>query len=137
MSQTLSIAEQLQHVTCLIRTDIGTGTGFIYNLSEDEVGTIPALVTNRHVIEGSKEIRFHLTAANNDENADFGNTIEFSLSVDIWKFHPNSEIDLAIAPIGGALQMALDKKKNRSSFHSKVASLRTINTSRIWTPSKT
>lgn len=104
----LTIAEQLQHVTCIIRTDIGSGTGFIYNIASKDDVSLPMLVTNRHVVEGCKNTFFNITAATDTGDPDFGNEISFNLSIDNWTFHPNPQIDLAMVPIGGLLQQAMN-----------------------------
>lgn len=58
MAHTFSLSETLQHITSLIETDTGSGTGFIYNLAENDDAALPLLVTNRHVIEGADQPRF-------------------------------------------------------------------------------
>lgn len=107
----LTIGEKLQHVTCLIRTNTGTGTGFIYNIAQNEKVSIPMLATNRHVIEGATEISFRMTVCKDDGDPDFGNEVEFTMSIDHWKMHPDSQVDLAMAAIGGLLQQATDVGK--------------------------
>lgn len=103
----LTIGEQLQHVTCMIRTETGSGTGFIYNIANIESVTIPILVTNRHVIEGCEESFFYMTVAKENGEPDFGNEVHFQVPIGQWEMHPDPEIDLAMTPIGGLLQQAM------------------------------
>jgi hypothetical protein len=107
MSQ-ISLAEQLQHVTCLVKTDVGAGTGFIYNISAHENHTLPMLVTNRHVISGSTETFFRMTICNADGTPNFGKYVSFQIPTTAWKTHPNAAIDLAMTPISHLVNQAVE-----------------------------
>lgn len=102
----LTISEQLQHVTCRIGTDTGSGTGFIYNIASVANRTLPMLVTNRHVVEGCKNTFFSMTISKDSGGPDFGNEVSFQVEIEHWEVHPNPKIDLAMTPIGGLLQQA-------------------------------
>jgi hypothetical protein len=106
MSQ-ISLAEQLQHVTCLVKTDGGSGTGFIYNISAHGNSTMPMLVTNRHVIDGSTKTNFRMTTCNADNTPNFGKYVDFEIPTAKWKNHPTDGIDLAMTPIAGLLNQAV------------------------------
>ena len=106
MSQ-ISLAEKLQHVTCLVKTDIGSGTGFIYNISAHGSHTLPMLVTNRPVIDGSTETSFRMTTCNADGTPNFGKHIDFKIPTTAWKTHPKTDIDLAMVPIADQLNQAV------------------------------
>lgn len=80
---------------------LSTGTGFIYNFCEDsEANTcIPALVTNKHVINNTKNIRLTFTLADEKRNPLFGQTKSIIVPTDDFIFHPANDVDLAILPI--------------------------------------
>ena len=108
MSQ-ISLAEKLQHVTCLVKTDIGSGTGFIYNIAAHRNLSLPMLVTNRHVIDGSTETFFRMTTCNADGTPNFGKHIDFRVPTTAWKTHPKIDIDLAMVPISDLLNQAVER----------------------------
>lgn len=80
---------------------LSTGTGFIYNFCEDsEANTcIPALVTNKHVINNTKNIRLTFTLADEKHNPLFGQTQSIIVPTNDFIFHPDNDVDLAILPI--------------------------------------
>ena len=105
----LLIGEQVQHVTCPIKTDNGKiGTGFLYILAEKEGEILPCLVTNKHVIEGASTTSFTVTKQTQDGAPCFGEQIELEIPVNNWRNHSNSEIDLAVTLIGDRLNVFLD-----------------------------
>lgn len=72
MAINLPISEQLTYSTARIECklqdgSIGTGTGFFFRFEVDNK-FIPAIVTNKHVIEGAKRgmINFNLADQNGD-----------------------------------------------------------------------
>lgn len=106
MSQ-ISLAEKLQHVTCLVNTDVGSGTGFIYNIAAHGNSTMTMLVTNRHVIDGSTKTTFRMTTCNADNTPNFGKYVDFKIPTADWKKHPIADIDLAMTPISNLLNKAV------------------------------
>lgn len=105
----LTLAERIQHVTCLIRSETGSGTGFVFELARNGNSTFPLLVTNRHVIEGAKDTSFDMTLANKDGGPDFGKKLTFEVQGHDWFHHPNPHIDLAAIPLGGMLTEAVNQ----------------------------
>ena len=79
---------------------IFTGTGFFFNFNLT-VGELPVIVTNRHVLEGAKEISFYFKFY--DSLGSISYTHSEKLNIDALKWliinHPDSTIDLAIIPI--------------------------------------
>jgi S1-C subfamily serine protease len=66
MKKELTLIEQLSHSTVRIETDYpdvkrGTGTGFFYRFAINGDQHVPAIVTNRHVVEGASKGQFLLT----------------------------------------------------------------------------
>ena len=103
-------AEQMQHVTCRIRTDNSIGTGFFYSMEFPDGNRLEhtlkvcMLVTNRHVIADSETTFFNLTASKEDGSSEFGSpefgkSIPYKIPTKNWILHPNNEIDLAILPV--------------------------------------
>ncbi len=110
LNMTLGIMEQLVHSTVRIETSLRTGgascgTGFFINFLQNETQTIPAIVTNRHVIAAADQGKFHLTLANPDGTPKIGNHLEFILDKfeARWIGHPDPTVDLAIFLIGPLL----------------------------------
>jgi hypothetical protein len=103
----LKVAEFLAHNTVKIvaLVDDGNysiGTGFLYKFVGRDETPYPALVTNRHVLDGVKEIRLLFNPRGVDNKADFNaNKIEFLITEaePAWIKHPNPNIDLALIPM--------------------------------------
>ena len=104
----LSLSEQMIHSTVRIECSnsagqISTGTGFFFNFPADGK-IVPAIVTNRHVIQGAVQGRFCITLANEQNEPTYGMqaSIEVQNFDKAWIHHPDSSVDLAIflaAPI--------------------------------------
>lgn len=108
MKKQLSLTEQIQHSTCLIKTDVGQGTGFIYTLASNEETIIPLLVTNRHVIDGMNEASFAITKSDTDGNPIFGELFYGHSERKDWICHPNKDIDLAVLPVANIFHQATE-----------------------------
>lgn len=100
--------EFLIHTTIRIEaflpnSTISTGTGFFFTFFEDEEQKIPAIITNKHVIEGAYKIVLRFSLKENDKFIE-GQIHTFEI-VDLENFvirHPDNNIDLcmiAIAPL--------------------------------------
>lgn len=106
MAKTLAISEQLCHSTVRIESEytgqgIGTGTGFFYRFKDDGQRHVPAVVTNRHVVEGASRGRFFITDRDGDGNPKTGEKTPIVLDnfADRWIPHPDSDVDLCMLPI--------------------------------------
>ncbi|MDX1700993.1 MAG: serine protease [Melioribacteraceae bacterium] len=79
-----------------------TGTGFIVKFSEEirneQYINVPAIVTNKHVIEGAHElvIRFHSSNLNGER---INTPCEFIVSIDDFFMHPDANVDLCAMPL--------------------------------------
>jgi hypothetical protein len=112
-----SIPDQLIHTTVRIETFDsagvpGSGTGFITQLCKTSDGFIPVIVTNWHVVEGAKKMRFCMTIAGADGKPQPG--VYESVIMDdpesMWTRHPNyPDVDLAVLPIAPVLEMFTNK----------------------------
>lgn len=114
----LSASEQLAHSTVRIEIETptgikGTGTGFFYRFAEQGEKHVPAIVTNKHVIEGSQLGRFHVTTADENGNPNYGHpeVYTFDNFPHFWVPHPDPEVDLCAMPIAPLLMAAEQAKK--------------------------
>jgi hypothetical protein len=100
----MHITEQLLNSTIRIEaindSFISTGTGFHFDFKNQKKETIPVIITNKHVVLGSKVIRLFFKKTINNE-PDYGPpfivTIENNAKTVIQ--HPNKDIDLVAIPI--------------------------------------
>lgn len=98
-----SNTEQLLFTTTRIETlsesgKHGVATGFFLGY-EFEGNTIPFLITNKHVIKGSKEVKLHFVKSK-DNKPLLGHGLVHTLKdfEQIWFCHLNPKIDIAILP---------------------------------------
>lgn len=102
----LSPFESLSHSTIRIECDLSsggtsTGTGFFFRFVERGDQYVPAIVTNKHVVEGSATGRFFFTLSNPDGSPAVGSMHEIVIPDfrKAWRDHPNPEVDLCAMPI--------------------------------------
>lgn len=117
----LSHSEQLSYSTIRIECQYidgssGTGTGYFFLLKEDEAAKthVPVVITNKHVVKNSKQIRFLFTKANSsNEPLD---QEHFDIFFDSPSFpifnHPEIDVDLCAIPI----QPFIEEAKNRDEM---------------------
>lgn len=112
-----TIAEQLFYTTVYIETwsddGYGTGTGFLVSYEVAD-GTMPILVTNKHVLEGAQAARFRTVEAGSDGNP--SSRAQESMVEDFrqegkWIGHPKSHVDVAVMPFG-PVQATLESHGN-------------------------
>lgn len=114
MPPNLTASEQLTYSTvrieCLLADgSVGTGTGFFFNCCLEEDGHhVPVIATNKHVVENSREGRFHLTLRDNQGGPLIGQHLNISLDnfQQRWIPHPDPDVDLCVMPINPLLQEA-------------------------------
>jgi hypothetical protein len=109
----LGVMERLVHSTVRIETTLKSGgnscgTGFFVNFLQKENQAIPVIATNKHVIAGAVQGKFHLTLANVDGSPNIGNHREFIFEEfeAKWIGHPDPAVDLAIFLLGPLLNSA-------------------------------
>jgi len=75
------------------------------NFAEDGALSVPAIVTNKHVIAGALEGAFHFTLSDSHGLPDLGKTVVVPLTEfePAWILHPDPSVDLAAFPIAGLL----------------------------------
>lgn len=119
MTHELSPSEQLTFSTVrieceLISGGIGTGTGFFYQFAKQGDKYVPAIVTNKHVIEGAQKGLIHLHLADGNGKPLSGQI--FSVVIENmqanWLLHPDPEVDLCILPIASLLTQAQASGQN-------------------------
>ncbi len=113
MSATLSVSEQLTYSTVRIECELAqggaaTGTGFFYRFAETADTHVPAVVTNKHVIEGAQRGRFHLNLADPEGQPLPKQYTSFAFDnfEARWIPHPEDEVDLCVMPIAPLLTQA-------------------------------
>ena len=118
MPHTLAPAEQLAHSTIRIEVEaadgsVGTGTGFFFQFAKVGETTVPAVVTNKHVVAGARKGRFYVTLAGPDGNPSYGThePVNFENFESFWIPHPDPDIDLCAMPVAPLLHAAEQASK--------------------------
>ena len=101
----LYLADFLSYLTIRICSQMdqgfSTGTGFFFDfLINDGSGrSIPALITNKHVVDGCTETKLQFTVAKNGLPS--SETVEFCFNptINSWFSHPDASVDLCALPI--------------------------------------
>lgn len=115
----LSITEQLAYSTVRIQCELSngetsTGTGYFYNFCMDAQTKrhIPAIVTNKHVVENSVSGGFVLSIQEEGKVKE-KELLPINLGnfLDLWIPHPDSNIDLCIFPITPLLNEIIKREK--------------------------
>lgn len=107
----LTPSEQLVHSTIRIETfyddgSSGTGTGFFFNFRGKNAGElIPAIVTNKHVVNGAPRAKIHLTLRDDKNGPKIGEHLAVLVEefAQAWVHHPDDEVDLCVMPINPLL----------------------------------
>lgn len=122
MSPQLFPSEQLAHSTVRIECQMGdgttgTGSGFFYNFAKLGDQHVPAIVTNKHVVFGSKIGKFSLTLCSAAGTPVVGKhiTVELDQFESRWISHPDQDVDLCAMPIAPLLTKA--SKGGQSFFY--------------------
>jgi len=112
-TKNLSISEQLTYCTVRIegKTKEGNtsvGTGFFYDFNQFEGKSIPAVVTNKHVIENIEEGGFLLNLLDANDDLDFVDHKQVIINdfENQWISHPDPNIDLCVMPIAPIVNLA-------------------------------
>jgi hypothetical protein len=110
LTPTLSRVDRLSYSTIRIECKlsnrrISTGTGFFFDFISRDGHSVPAIVSNRHIIEGAATGLLRFTAAARDGSPDNGNYYTLNLPdfEKQWIPHPDPDIDLCVMPIAPIL----------------------------------
>jgi hypothetical protein len=113
--QALTATEQLMYSTVRLTYEETTkindqvvirtkwGTGFLFAFFKTETTSYPAIVTNRHVVEGMKECHFSFAAMASDGTPDLNNHFPIKIGEFDTAWIPHPSADLAIIPVGKIL----------------------------------
>lgn len=122
----LTLSEELMHTTIRIEIlnehfkEIGSGTGFFFKFDLGNGIESTVLVTNKHVVEGTKVARLVFTESNKSDKPLYGRKFDYIIT-DFDKkfiFHPSASIDLCIMPMETIIEE--EKEKNNNSFFIKT-----------------
>lgn len=115
--KTDTISKQLLFSTVRIETsnkkEAAVGTGFVVAKKIADKQQYLFLVTNRHVVEGYDKGKIFFHRKKDDNEVDIGNKFDFVIKKmdQLWTFHENKEIDIAILPIAPLINKARNKYK--------------------------
>lgn len=116
----LSLSERLLH--CAIRIKcvqtngvVGVGTGFFYDYTSDTDtnGSIPVIVTCKHVVTGSVVgiLDFALAKTNAFDRTQPHFQVTIPNFESLWIKDPDTNIDIAVLPIAPIMQKLVDERK--------------------------
>lgn len=105
----MQLSEQLLHTTIRIEASlapdvVSVGTGFFFKFCDDGQTNVPAIVTNKHVVQGANEYKVMFSRV--DEHGNLLNIMEPLTMLggeDNWINHPDDNVDLCVLPIGPAI----------------------------------
>lgn len=106
----LSPSEQLTYSTVRIECEMksggnSTGTGFFYAFAKGGDAFIPAIVTNKHVVKGSRNGLILLnTIGDTGLISPMSSAYKIGNFEQSWIFHPDDEVDLCVMPIAELMQ---------------------------------
>ena len=127
----MNILEQIQ--LCTVRIEailpsggIATGTGFIHKFDLRNNGLFcPAIVTNKHVLEGAERIRVPINLTNKKDGDPIPGKflqVELALSDTLLFNHPNPEIDLC-ALLSAPIMRSIEERGKHPVFVTKDKSI--------------
>ena len=134
MIRPTTLSEQLLFTTVRIRVEYdsgvtGTGTGFFFHCRLDEKAGIPVIITNKHVVRGSKTGTFQLHEAQTIEGEDRPSGRFFTVQLDSfagrWVPHPDEQVDLCamlFQPLRGEAERQGRRVFNKSLEDSQIPS---------------
>lgn len=129
--QIVTPLEQLFFVTVRITASDGSeswsGTAFHYGV-ETDIGLIPFLITNKHVLENATEITIHNIAATASGGApELGKAVDVTVrpsNPPSWVSHPNANVDVIAWPTGGIFNKL--NSEGRTPFRAMILSYQAL-----------
>lgn len=120
MTKNLTLSEMFMYSTIRIECidsagNISTGSGFFFNFLEDTINktSVPAVITNKHVVENSNDGYFLFTLS--DKNGNPLDTVHHRFHISnftkAWISHPNPDVDLCAMPIAVIIKLMSDMGK--------------------------
>jgi hypothetical protein len=105
--------EQLVYSTVRIECEYGqagrgTGTGFFFAFARRAQTFVPAIVTNKHVVERATRgvLHIHLRDASGQPSIQQSERFSIDNFHASWMPHPDATVDLCVMPIAGLLEQA-------------------------------
>ena len=113
MSATDKMAKSTVRIECSDAERLSVGSSFYCVFPLKTLGAVPVLITNRHVVEGFRNIRIVLSTAPDPRQATLERrrVLAFDRLDEVVHFHDNPEIDLAAI----LLRPILDRNVNDGS----------------------
>ena len=113
MSATDKMAKSTVRIECFEADRVCVGSSFYCVFPLKTFGAVPVLITNRHVVEGFRNIRIVLSTASDPRQATLERrrTLAFDRLDEVVYFHDNPKIDLAAI----LLRPILDRNVNDGS----------------------
>lgn len=110
----LTPSEELLYTTTRIESNLAdgtscTGTGFFFNFLNDGRSAVPAVVTNKHVVEGAVTTHFIINTMNSDGGIAPERIIIDGPGEGSWMPHPDPDVDLCIFPMAAFLSGAQER----------------------------
>lgn len=99
----MEVTNQLVKSVVRLQTEKSLGTGFFFSFAVNGERFVPAIVTNRHVLEGATTLQIVFTA-NDSSHGRIHETYKIQNINDAIIFHPDIDIDLAVVPIISLLE---------------------------------
>ena len=115
---TLSTQDQLQYLTARVSAiksgQRHYGSAFFFRFADDGKTHIPALITNKHVIDGAEAgtIVFHTINSESGVRPSSKREVNIANFQDVWLRHPDDNIDLAALPIAGYMNSLEESGEN-------------------------
>ncbi|MFE9813535.1 trypsin-like peptidase domain-containing protein [Streptomyces sp. NPDC005773] len=76
------------------------GTGFIVHTPIENDLSVPLIVTNKHVLEGTNQLTLGFLAKSTETGEPrYGERRDVAISGDAWAGHPDPQVDIAVIPI--------------------------------------
>jgi len=112
----MSLPEQLAHSTIRIECETqagetAVGTGFFWAVGDRNSSWVPAIVTNRHVVEKAKRglLGFSLMGGGGKPSYGCLRTIKLDNFADRWIGHPQRLVDLCAAPLSSLVSPEISR----------------------------
>lgn len=109
----LTLAENLLYTTVKLTayklgSAVGTGTGFFMKFADDGNIFVPAIVTNKHVVQDCDQIVAICHIADQDQPSGKFVSCAITIAPGSYINHPDIGIDLCALPIGDIMNQAVD-----------------------------
>ena len=117
MTVTPTVPQQLMFTTFRIETETSTGTGFTYAHMDQNGERRDYLVTNKHVVQGTRQGELTFTESDKRTDLDIplvGQTVPLHIQDEAWAwtYHQSPEVDVAVMRLGHIVSRINQRGKN-------------------------